>query len=189
MTVRLIIITLSWPLFGHFTMISPVTISSVMWQVTRWLYKEVILWLPCDRHLETLLFIHSKRYFVTSHQMTWFCCHLGTRYKTTIMVTAQWSLHMTVTRESQDDFLVNTASNLSQNNSHGDFSMEWPYDDDLRVIIRRMKDTTFQFNVVTVTLVTILDVTETSLRLDVLLRVVPVCYCRLYHFFSLTTRN
>lgn len=56
----------------------------------------------------------------------------------------------------------------SQINNHSEFSNQSPYNDHLRVLIRRMKDPIYSFTVVTVILVTMCDMKEMSQHLPVL---------------------
>lgn len=56
-------------------------------------------------------------------------------------------------RVIHDNFIVSLPTDLSQNNNHGDFSVESPNDGHLRVIMKQMKEIAFQFAVVTVTVV------------------------------------
>lgn len=80
------------------------------------------------------------------------------------LVTKQlsWSIYngvqMTVRWESQGDFIVTSPEDSSQSNSHNDFSMESPNDVYLKLKVRRKKDITFWYIIVTVTFATICNV-------------------------------
>lgn len=67
------------------------------------------------------------------------------RKNTTIMVSMDYNLQLTVTQESWDDFIVKSLSDLYERRSHSHFSVEWPNGVHLKVVLWRIKDTTFEF--------------------------------------------
>lgn len=99
------------------------------------------------------------------------------------MVTLQWNPQMMVTGESQADFVIKSPGDLLQSNSHGDLSVGSPN----YCHLRRIKSVTFQFTIVTVTLVNMCDVKEALHRMAVLLGQY-LFLCRLYNFL-LNTQN
>lgn len=82
---------------------------------------------------------------------------------------SQWSLQMTVTRESPNHFIVTSTSDSSQSNNHGGFTVQLPSNGHLRVVMRRIKCIAFRFPLLTVTAVSICDATVASHRMAMLL--------------------
>lgn len=78
------------------------------------------------------------------------------------------SLQTTVTRKSQSDFILMSLGDSSERKSDDDLSEESPYDNHLRLIMKRMKAPIFCFTVVTVTFVIIYDEKEVSHRVAAL---------------------
>lgn len=109
---------------------------------------------PATDIRESLLWKHDECVFFKIHQITSFWCQLMTHLKTTVTVTLQ----------SPDDY-------SSESNSRSDFSVNWPIDDHLRVIMSRMKNVAFSlyWRNKMVTLVTLCNIKETSHQLVVLL--------------------
>lgn len=77
-----------------------VILTTDLWGVTRWSYNEIICWLSNDCHLVPPVWSRFDRLFLRSQQLTSTWYNLVTCHKATVLMTSQWSLQITVTRES-----------------------------------------------------------------------------------------
>lgn len=165
-----VIITLKWPSKGHstennrdcyfvtshqntFQWSHLVTIMSLLFgnSIAYMFYNECNSW----QQIEVICWLVSKE-------------HLWCLQCRVVKCLSPKSHHVIFVTLLQDDSIVTWPGDSPQGNKHSDFSVEPPNDDYLRVKIRWMKDITFWFTVLTMTLMTMWDIVVTAHQLTMM---------------------
>lgn len=124
-------VTVLWRLYYEITM------NVSFWRVSNRFHNKCAWRLLADRNLVAQLWTRHKSCFVTSCDLSSFSYHLRPGHKTTIKVTSQWNIKMTLRVPRWDNSNVNIVTRHEPT-----VSVSLPYDGLLRIIMRRTTDIT-----------------------------------------------